>query len=86
MAKGYTQKEGLDYTKIFSPVVKLSTIRVLLTIVASFDLELDQMDVITAFLHGLLDEEIYMTQPSGFIEEKNQYLVCQLLRSLFGLK
>ena len=86
VAKGYTQKEGLDYTEIFSPVVKLATIRVLLAIVAFYDLELDQMDVITAFLHGLLDVEIYMTQPPGFIDEKTRHLVCRLLRLLYGLK
>jgi len=66
VAKGYTQKKGMDYNEIFSPVVKLSTIRTLLAMVAFYDLELDQMDVVTAFLHGLLDVEIYMAQPEGF--------------------
>ncbi len=86
VAKGYTQSKGLDYSEIFSPVVKLATIRVLLAIVAFYDLELDQMDVIIAFLHGLLDVEIYMAQPEGFITKEVGHMVCLLLRSLYGLK
>ncbi|CAM6087062.1 unnamed protein product [Calypogeia fissa] len=86
MAKGYTQCKGLDYTEIFSPIVKLATIRVLFAIVAFYDLELDQMDVLTAFLHGLLDVEIYMAQPEGFITKEAGHMVCLLLHSLYGLK
>ncbi|KAE8687328.1 Peroxidase 44 [Hibiscus syriacus] len=66
VAKGYAQTEGVDYNEVFSPVVKHSSIRILLALVAQLDLELVQMDVKTAFLHGDLDEEIYMTQPDGF--------------------
>ncbi|CAM8954202.1 unnamed protein product [Rhodiola kirilowii] len=62
VAKGFTQKEGVDYTEIFSPVVKFKTIRIMLFMVALYDLELEQMDVKTAFLHGELDKEIYMEQ------------------------
>ena len=60
MAKGYSQKEGIDYNKVFSPVVWHTSIRVLLSIVAVHDLELKQMDVRAAFLLGDLEEEIYM--------------------------
>ena len=60
VAKGYAQKESIDYNEIFSPVVKHTTIRMLLAIVVRFDLELEQMDVKTAFLHGVLEEKIYM--------------------------
>ena len=63
VAKGYAQKEGIDYNGVFSPVVKHSSIRILLALVAHLDLELVQLDVKTAFLHGDLEEEIYMTQP-----------------------
>ena len=61
VAKGYAQKEGIDYNEMFSPVVKHSSIRILLALVAHLDLELVQLDVKTAFLHGDLEEEIYMT-------------------------
>ncbi len=66
VAKGYSQVQGVDFNDVFSPVVKHSSIRVLLALVAMFDLELEQLDVKTAFLHGDLDEQIYMKQPEGF--------------------
>ena len=67
VAKGYSQKEGIDFHEIFSPVVKIVSIQVVLALVALLDLELEQLDVKTTFLHGELDEEIYMEQPEGFI-------------------
>ncbi|OAE25205.1 hypothetical protein AXG93_855s1040 [Marchantia polymorpha subsp. ruderalis] len=66
VAKGFSQQEGIDYNKIYSPVVKHRSIRIILSMVAIFDLELEQMDVKTAFLYGDLDETIYMQQPEGF--------------------
>ena len=60
MVKGFSQKQGIDFDEIFSPVVKMSSIRVVLGLVASLDLGLEQLDVKTAFLHGDLKEEIYM--------------------------
>ena len=66
VAKGYAQKEGIDYNEVFSPVVKHSSLRILLALVAQFDMELVQMDVKTTFLHGDLEEEIYITHPDGF--------------------
>jgi hypothetical protein len=86
VAKGYTQKEGIDYNEVFSLVVKHSSIRVLLALVAQFDLELVQLDVKTVFLHGDLEEDIYMTQPEGFKVASKKNLVCTLNRSLYGLK
>ena len=69
VAKGYTQKEGVDYEETFSPVAMLKSIRILLSIVAALDYEIWKMDVKTAFLNGYLDESIYMMQPEGFIVE-----------------
>ncbi|KAH9688516.1 hypothetical protein KPL70_015148 [Citrus sinensis] len=86
VANGYAQKEGMDYNEVFSPVVKHSSIRILLIIVVQFDLELVQLDVKTVFLHGDLEEEIYMTQPDGFKVAGKENWVCKLTKSLYGLK
>ena len=69
MAKGYTQKEGEDFFDTYSPVARLTTIRVLLSLAASYGLLVHQMDVKTAFLNGELEEEIYMDQPDGFVSK-----------------
>ena len=68
MAKGYSQREGIDYNEIFSPVVKYISIRVILGFVIMHDMELEQLNMKTAFLHGDLEEEIYMQQLEGFKE------------------
>ena len=67
VVKGFNQKKGIDYDEIFSPVVKMSSIRVVLGMAATMDLEIEQLDVKTAFLHGDLEEVIYMEQPEGFM-------------------
>ena len=81
MAKGFSQKEGIDYNEVFSPVVKHKSIRVLLAMVSVFNLELDQLDVKTNFLHGNLEEDIYMKQSEGFVdsEKPDHVLIKEVL-------
>ncbi|KAL8104982.1 hypothetical protein AgCh_028950 [Apium graveolens] len=86
VVKGYQQKKGIDYTDIFSPVVKMTTVRIVLSIVAAEELHLEQLDVKTVFLHGDLEDDIYMVQPEGFQVAGKENLVCKLIKSLYGLK
>ncbi|KAG8500272.1 hypothetical protein CXB51_004359 [Gossypium anomalum] len=86
VAKGYSQIPGVDFTDVFSPVVKHSSIRALLGIVAMNDLELEQLGVKTAFLHREHEEDIYMLQPEGFIVSEKEDYVCLLRKSLYDLK
>lgn len=86
VAKGYAQREGIDYHEIFAPVVKHVSIRILLSIVAQENLELEQLDVKTAFLHGELREKIYMSPPQGYESQFKDNEVCLLNKSLYGLK
>jgi hypothetical protein len=86
VAKGYTQKEGEDFFDTYSPVARMTTIRVLLSLTASYGLLVHQIDVKTAFLNGELDEEIYIDQPDGFVVKGEEQKVCKLLKSLYGLK
>ncbi|GJT93061.1 retrotransposon protein, putative, ty1-copia subclass [Tanacetum coccineum] len=83
VAHGFTQRAGIDYNEVFLPVVRHTSIRVILALTACKDYELEQLDVKTAFLHGNLEEVIYMRQPPGY-EQGNK--VCLLKKSLYGLK
>ena len=86
VAKGFRQEYGVNFDEFFSPVVKMTTLRFMLGIVAADNLELIQLDVKTAFLHGDLQEEIYIQQPKGFVASGQEHLVCRLRKSLYGLK
>ena len=86
MAKGYTQKEGIDYEETFSLVAMLKSIRILLVVAASLDYEIWHMDVKTTFLNGTLEEDIYMQQPEGFIARGQEHMACKLQRSIYRLK
>ncbi|KAK8957035.1 hypothetical protein KSP39_PZI000307 [Platanthera zijinensis] len=86
VVKGFAQRQGIDFDEIFSPVVKMSSIRVVLGLAARLDLEVEQMDVKTAFLHGDLEEELYMEQPDGYCMRGKEGYVCRLKKSLYGLK
>lgn len=84
VARGFTQRKGIDFTETFSPVVRFDSIRAMLAIAASEGLHLEQFDVKTAFLYGHIDEQIFMKQPEGY--DDNSGKVCKLNRSLYGLK
>ena len=86
VAKGYSQKEEEDFFDTYLPVARLTTIRVLLSLVASHGLLIHHMDVKTAFLNGELDEEIYMQQPDGFVIDGLEGKMCKLLKSLYGMR
>jgi hypothetical protein len=85
VAKGYTQTYGI-YQETFSPVAKLTSIRVLLSLAANLDWPLHQFDVKNAFLHGDLEEEVYMDLPPGYTATSGDEVVCKLQRALYGLK
>src|SRR6185312_5535227 len=86
VAKGFTQREGIDYNETFSPVSCKDSFRIIMALVAHYDMELHQMDVKTAFLNGDLYEKIYMAQPEGFVVEGKEYLGCKLKKSIYGMK
>jgi hypothetical protein len=86
VVKGFAQKKGIYFDEIFSPIVKMTSIRTILSHVAVEDLHLEQLDVKTIFLHGDLEEEIYMQHPQGYKVKGKENLVCRLNKSLHGLK
>ena len=81
VVKVYLIRKGVEYAEIFSPVLKLTSIRIMLSVVASENLHLEKLDVKTAFLHGDLDKAIYMKQPKGLVVPGKEHMVCKLTRS-----
>jgi histone deacetylase 1/2 len=86
VAKGLKKWFGLDYEATFSPVVKPTTIRLLLSLAVTRGWSICQLDVQNAFLHSVLEEEVYMRRPLGFIDSANPHHLCRLDKSLYGLK
>ena len=86
VAQGYSQREGLDYDKTFSPVVRSESVRSVIALASKNGLQLHQMDITIAFLNGDLEGEVYMQQPEGFVTDGQEHLVCRLKKSIYGLK
>ena len=86
VAQGYTQQKGADYDETFSPVVRMESLRTVVGLAVRNGLSLHQLDVMTAFLNGKLNEVVYMQQPEGFVVEGREHCVCRLKRSIYGLK
>ena len=86
MARGFSQKEGIDYEETFAPVARYTSIRVIMALAAKLGWTLHQMDVKTTFLNGVVEEEVYAEQPLGFETHDRQSHVCRLKKALYGLK
>ena len=86
VAQGFSQKYGTHYDETFCPVVRLESLRTMIALAVQHGLKLHQVDVITAFLNGKLEVEVYMRQPEGFIAKGQEHLVCKLKESIYGLK
>lgn len=85
VVKGFHQREGIDYTEVFAPTAKYVTFRAFMSVAAVKDLELRHLDIKTAFLNGILEEEVWMQQPEGYVQG-GPHLACKLKRALYGLK
>lgn len=86
VAKGFHQQHGHDFTETFSHVTKFTTVRAVLHVAVTKGWSLRQLDVNNAFLQGTLDEEVYVTQPPGFVDQDRPHYVCRLKKALYGLK
>jgi hypothetical protein len=86
VAKGFHQQYGIDFVKTFSPVFKPPTIKLILALAVTYNCPLRQLDVRNAFLHGILKNEVYMQQPTGYVDSSHPHHVCKLHKSIYGLK
>ena len=86
VAKGLLQRQGLDYDEVFAPVARLETVRLVIEMTSYNCWEVHQMDVKSAFLNGSLEEEVFVTQPLGFVIKGKEREVYKLHKALYGLK
>ena len=84
--KGYAQEEGIDYGETFAPIARLEGLRTLLAYLAYKGFKVYQLDVKCTFLNGILEEEVYIEQPKGFVKPETNGMVCRLHKELYGLK
>ena len=86
MAKGFSQKEGIDYEETFAPIARYTSIRAAISLAAQMGWQIHQMDVKTTFLNGELKEEVYIEQLEGFVAHRKETHVCRLKKALYKLK
>ncbi|WVY91413.1 hypothetical protein V8G54_036927 [Vigna mungo] len=86
VAKGFLQREGVDFTEVYAPVARLETIRLIIAIACAKNWYISALDVKSAFLHGYLEDEVYIKQPPGFIKEGREHKVYTLNKALYGLR
>ena len=86
VTKGFAQIYGVDYSDTFSPIAKMTSIRLFISLAATYNWDLHQLDIKNVFLHGDLQEEVYMEQPLGFVVQGEIGRVFRLRKSLYGLK
>jgi hypothetical protein len=86
VVRGFSQKEGVDYEETFSPVTRYTSIRTIISLASVMGWRLHQMDVKTTFLNGVIEEEVYIEQPQGFVIHGKESHVCILKKALYGLK
>jgi hypothetical protein len=86
VARGFSQKEGIDYGETFAPVARYTSIRTIIALATKMKWKLHQMDIKTAFLNGVIKEEVYIEQTQGFKVEDRKTHVCKLKKALYGLK
>jgi hypothetical protein len=86
VARGFSQKEGIDYDETFAPVARYTSIRTIISLASIMGWKLHQMDVKTSFLNGQVEEEVYLEQPKGFVVHRKESRVCKLKKALYGMK
>lgn len=86
MVKGYSQQYGIDYTKVYAPVARMDTVRMIIAFAAQKGWKLYQIDVKSAFLHGELKEDVFVEQPEGYEKKGGEQMVYKLQKALYGLK
>ncbi|GKB91978.1 putative ribonuclease H-like domain-containing protein, partial [Tanacetum coccineum] len=86
VAQGYRQEEGIDYDEVFAPVARIEAIRIFLAFASYIGFIVYQMDVNNAFLYDIIDEEVYVSQPPGFVDPKFLKKVYMVVKALYGLQ